>query len=68
MKEVGIVVRGELAHHDTKVISLDADAKTSKAWLSDGIDIPKWQTHCIRRTGPPDAHQPAAALHRDSQG
>ncbi|MEY7975243.1 hypothetical protein AB8O53_02695 [Streptomyces pilosus] len=45
MKEVGIVVRGELALHDTKVTSLDADAKTAKARLSDGIDIPKWQTH-----------------------
>ncbi|GGR09337.1 hypothetical protein [Streptomyces pilosus] len=38
-------MRGELAHHDTKVTSLDADAKAPKAWLSDGIDIPKCPLH-----------------------
>ncbi|MCG8971479.1 hypothetical protein JRC61_38950 [Streptomyces sp. CL12-4] len=49
MKDAGTVVRGELAHHDTKVTGLDLDAKTPKASLSDCMDISKWQTYSTKK-------------------
>ncbi|MEV4046309.1 hypothetical protein [Streptomyces sp. NPDC049744] len=49
MKDAGTVVRGELAHHDTKVTGLDLDAQTPKALLSDCMDISKWQTYSTKK-------------------
>ncbi|MFE4444499.1 hypothetical protein [Streptomyces sp. NPDC056820] len=47
MKEAGMVVRGEVGH-DPKVTSLDLNAQTPKATLSDCIDLSKYQTYDLR--------------------
>lgn len=47
MKEAGTVVRGEVGH-DPKVTSLDLEAKTPTAKLSDCIDLSKYQTYDVR--------------------
>jgi hypothetical protein len=44
MKEAGTVVRGEIGH-DPEVTSLDLEAKTPTAKLSDCIDLSKYQTY-----------------------
>lgn len=47
MKEAGTVVRGEIGH-DPEVTSLDLEAKTPTAKLSDCIDLSKYQTYDVR--------------------
>ncbi|MGX4695541.1 hypothetical protein [Streptomyces sp. JNUCC 63] len=47
MKEAGTIVRGEIGH-DPKVTSLDMEAETPKATLSDCIDLSKYQTYDTR--------------------
>jgi hypothetical protein len=47
MKEAGAVVRDEIGH-DPKVTSLDLEATTPTATLSDCIDLSKYQTYDVR--------------------
>ncbi|MFG3323969.1 hypothetical protein ACGF3J_38620 [Streptomyces sp. NPDC048171] len=47
MKEAGTVVRGEIGH-DPEVTSLDLEAKTPTAKLSDCIDLSEYQTYDVR--------------------
>ncbi|MBQ0887778.1 hypothetical protein KBZ94_23075 [Streptomyces sp. RM72] len=47
MKEAGTVVRGKIGH-DPEVTSLDLEAKTPTAKLSDCIDLSKYQTYDVR--------------------
>ncbi|MER7780495.1 hypothetical protein ABTZ21_36855 [Streptomyces sp. NPDC096191] len=47
MKEAGTVVRGEVGH-DPEVTSLDLEAKTPTAKLSDCIDLSEYQTYDVR--------------------
>ncbi|MFF3531501.1 hypothetical protein ACFYX5_33025 [Streptomyces rubiginosohelvolus] len=48
MRTTGTVVRGDLAHDDTKVTALDMDAQTPTATVQDCMDISKWQTYSTK--------------------
>ncbi|MEV3898345.1 hypothetical protein [Streptomyces anulatus] len=49
MKQAGTVVRGDLAHDDTKVTAVDMDAQTPTATVQDCMDISKWQTYSTKK-------------------
>ncbi|MEV6134327.1 hypothetical protein AB0M05_47320 [Streptomyces violaceusniger] len=43
----GTVIKGDMGH-EVKVTGLDLEAKTSKATLSDCVDLSKWKTYDVK--------------------